>query len=613
MFASRNLAPAQMETNLGFDRNFRGLGVSLIGNKPTIFFYSSANKLISTAVSDDGLEFANSQNPIEIKSSDGSILDGSRIRDTRVSPIFKNYIIFYKNFDNPRVYLAKSENQISWQTLGQLPAGIGTGLNVENFVYRNQHVFYFGGDNINIGYTQDGTNWEFVPANLEGQNSLEVDYVLKTTQGIFLLYHYYSISNSKKFLEVKTVCFDKDNPSKVLWHTKNSLWPEPELWTQKEAYCIGSINFQGRLLSYWNVPNTGIFTVTYPFIEDTPVHEHKHFKLEKHPANPILTPKPENEWENEAVFNPAAFSDNGKVYLIYRAVGKEYISVLGYAESRDGIHFHKRLDSPIFTGSAHFDTKSPRANVHTARRFISGGGYGGCEDPRITKIDNKLYMVYVAFNGYSEPRLALTSIYYDDFIKHRFLWEKPVLISPPGVIDKSGCILPEKINGKYVIFHRIYPDILIDYVDNLNFDGKTWLKGQYKISPRPTMWDSRKVGTGAPPIKTKDGWLLIYQAVNDRDDSKYRIGAMLLDLNDPTKVLYRTNHPIIEPTEHYENNLSKFGVVYPCGAVIVKDRLMVYYGGSDSVTCVATANLEEFLNELKSGNGARLAPLNIND
>jgi predicted GH43/DUF377 family glycosyl hydrolase len=223
-------------------------------------------------------------------------------------------------------------------------------------------------------------------------------------------------------------------------------------------------------------------------------------------------------------------------------------------------------------------------------------------------------MVYVAFDGWSPPRLAMTSILLDNFLKKRWLWSKPVLISPPGVVDKSGCILPEKINGKYVVFHRIFPNILIDFVDDLNFDGKTkFLRGEYKIKIRPDKWDSRKIGVGAPPLKTKEGWLLIYYGVDDRDDSKYYAGAMLLDLNDPTKVLYRTDKPLIEPDQEYENNGFKPGIIYPCGAVIVNNQLLVYYGGADSVVCVATAELDIFLQELKSHKLVHLNKIKIKE
>lgn len=604
-----------MKIDLNLQGDFKGLAASFCDDKPTIYYISPSDNVVLSASSEDGTEFTKVENKFDILSLEKKAIDIKSLQKIRISPLFKDYILFFqqKNGDDVTTCVALSKNQSSWQTVMKLPDGIGPGLNVENYVYKNQHVFYFGGPKVKVGLTDTGDNWQFIDINLDGGENYEIDYTIKTAQGIFVLYHHYSLINAKKHLEVKAVCFDKNDPTKIVWHTRSSLWQEPTEWAEKEALCIGCLMFQGKLLSYWNVPSVGIFSVTYPMYDETPAHEHKHYKLDKHPLNPILSPVPGNEWENEATFNPGAFYEDGKVYLIYRAVGHDYISVLGYAESTDGINFDKRLSEPIFAGNHDFDVKSPRATHKTIKKYISGGGYGGCEDPRITKIDNRLYMIYVAFNGYSEPRLALTSILYKNFINHRFLWEKPVLISPPGVIDKSGCVLPEKINGKYVIFHRIYPNILIDYVDNLNFDGKTWLKGEFKIEPRPTMWDSRKIGTGAPPIKTKYGWLMIYMAVTDHDDSKYKIGAMLLDLNDPTKVLCRSNQPIVEPTEHYENGMAKFGVVYPCGAVIVNDNLLVYYGGSDSVTCVATANLEEFMRELMSGNGAHMAPIKIND
>ena len=172
-------------------------------------------------------------------------------------------------------------------------------------------------------------------------------------------------------------------------------------------------------------------------------------------------------------------------------------------------------------------------------------------------------------------------------------------MSRPGVIDKNACLLPEKIRGKYVIFHRIYPDILIDFIDDLDFDGETtWLKGEYKISPRPNHWDSRKIGVGSPPLKTSKGWLVIYQGVGEQDSSRYKMGAMLLALEDPTHVVARSEEPILEPGAWYEKHGWKSDVVYPCGAVVKDGRLLVYYGGADEVVCVATAPLEKFLKEL---------------
>jgi predicted GH43/DUF377 family glycosyl hydrolase len=189
----------------------------------------------------------------------------------------------------------------------------------------------------------------------------------------------------------------------------------------------------------------------------------------------------------------------------------------------------------------------------------------------------------------------------EDFLDKKWNWKKPVLITPPNIVDKNACILPEKINGKYVIFHRVFPNILIDFVDDLDFDGKTkWLVGQFKIPVRALSsdWDNLKVGCGPPPIKTKEGWLLIYQAVGRQDENRYKIGAMLLDSKDPTRVLARTKKPILEPVMSYENDGLKAGVVYPCGAVVINDRLFVYYGGADMVVCVASAKLKSFMEQL---------------
>jgi predicted GH43/DUF377 family glycosyl hydrolase len=169
-------------------------------------------------------------------------------------------------------------------------------------------------------------------------------------------------------------------------------------------------------------------------------------------------------------------------------------------------------------------------------------------------------------------------------------------MSNPRFTDKSACLLPEKINGKYVIFHRVFPNILVDFVDSLDFSNQNWLKGEFKIPPRPGYWDCRKVSVGATPIKTSAGWLTIYHAVGGQDPNPdpYKIGVMLLDLNDPTKVLYRSKTPLLSPEVSYENE-GKAGVAYPCGAAIIDDVLLVYYGGGDKVVCVATIDLDHLL------------------
>ncbi len=335
--------------------------------------------------------------------------------------------------------------------------------------------------------------------------------------------------------------------------------------------------------------------------------------LERYERNPVLRPNTAHAWEAKAVFNPAALYENGKVHLLYRALGETDVSVLGYASSSDGFSFQERLPYSVYTPRESFEGVSPQPvpRVNVPGIYVSGGGgMGGCEDPRITRIDDRVYITYVAYDGRTHPRVALSSIHIDDFLGQRWNWKKPVLISAPNIVDKNACILPEKIDGKYVIFHRVYPNILIDFVDDLDFDGKTrWLQGQYEIPTKvlSSDWDNHKVGAGPPPFRTKYGWLLIYQAVGKNDGYRYKIGAMLLDLKDPTKVLARSRKPILEPNAWYENDGLKSGVVYPCGAAIIKDRLFVYYGGADMVVCTASVKLNGFIEELAENHKTQAA------
>jgi predicted GH43/DUF377 family glycosyl hydrolase/RNase P subunit RPR2 len=326
--------------------------------------------------------------------------------------------------------------------------------------------------------------------------------------------------------------------------------------------------------------------------------------LERFAENPILKPNPGQSWESKAVLNPAAIYESGKVHLLYRAIGDTDVSVLGYASSADGLHFQERLTKPAYVPREPFEGTNPGYRPGSGIPGIyasGGGGMGGCEDPRLTRIDDRVYLTYVAYDGSRSPRVALSSINAEDFLNKRWNWKKPVLISAPHIVDKNACILPEKINGKYVIFHRVFPNILVDFVDDLDFDGKSrWLEGHYNIpiSVFSSEWDSLKVGCGPPPIRTKYGWLLIYHAVGCREEYHYKIGAMLLDAKDPTKVLARSKNPILEPQARYENEGWKAGVVYPCGAVIINERLHVYYGGADTVVCVASVKLNGFIEEL---------------
>lgn len=328
-------------------------------------------------------------------------------------------------------------------------------------------------------------------------------------------------------------------------------------------------------------------------------------RLKRSENNPILKPSHYPNWESVAAFNPSAVAIDGKIHIIYRAIGIGDVSVLGHAESNDGTSISKRSPMPAYhqgIGRNKKDASLPPV------AYVSGGGWsGGCEDPRLTLIDGKVYMLYTAFDGWGSVRIAMTHISLDDFIANRWNWKKPVLISAPGEVQKNWVLFPEKIKGKYALLHAISPSIMIDYVDSLDdFDGTTFIKSVHQDSPLWVMRDRGIRGVGPAPIKTEYGWLVLYHAMEERDPNRYKLFAMILDLKDPTKVLYRSKQAILEPDEWYENNGHKWGVIYSCGAVVKDGKLFVYYGGADMVSCVAAADLEKFLKELTKAGFPRL-------
>lgn len=325
-------------------------------------------------------------------------------------------------------------------------------------------------------------------------------------------------------------------------------------------------------------------------------------RLKKLAHNPIIKPSLYS-WESKATFNPAAFEHDGKIHIVYRAIGDDDSSALGYAYTYDGLNIEGRPTYHIYKRSFNSSRDVPRID------YLSGGGWsGGCEDPRLVLIDDIVYMIFTAFDGWGSVRIALTSIKFEDFKNKKWNWKKAVTISPPNEINKNWVLFPERINGKFAIMHSFYPNILIDYFDSLDeLDGKKFIKSN---NTRPIDytrgWDSWFRGVGPSPIKTKDGWLVLYHAMDYRNTDRYRMGAMLLDLDDPTKILYRSKSPILEPEEDYENNGNKWGVVYSCGAVVKNGELFVYYGAADKFVCVASIKLEALIDDLKKNKEFKL-------
>ncbi len=349
---------------------------------------------------------------------------------------------------------------------------------------------------------------------------------------------------------------------------------------------------------------------TTPVVQQGKIPVFISHRLCRHDKNPILAPRNDRAWEAFSAFNAAALLLDDRIHLLYRAQGHDGISILGHAVTEDGYHISERSSDPVFIPSNPFDTRK-KGTPKKLFPYVSGGGWGGCEDPRLTKVDDRIYMTYVAFNGSCPPGVAITSIATDDFGK-RWTWSTPRLISRPNQTQKNWVVFPEKIRGKFVVMHNISPTIRIEYVDSL--DDPNLIIDSTPPRPKPddiARWDNIVRGVGAPPIRTDHGWLVLYHAMDSRDPNRYKVGAMLLDLSDPETVIARSPDPILEPETDYENHGHKQGVVYVCGTVVKDGTLFVYYGASDKTLAVATADFDRFVSALRKAKAPVLTKVTI--
>jgi predicted GH43/DUF377 family glycosyl hydrolase len=225
---------------------------------------------------------------------------------------------------------------------------------------------------------------------------------------------------------------------------------------------------------------------------------------------------------------------------------------------------------PFMSSSA-----EPRFAQHEAR---------GIMDPRITFFDDVYYIMYVA-NGDHGFRLGLAKT--KDFKSV----ERIGIISEPDT--KGGALFPAKIKGKYARLERPREgnSIWVSYSDDLIY----WGASDSVLSPRDGFWDLNRVSIGPPPIEIEDGWLLIYYGVKDTSSGPlYRLGAAIVDREDPTKILGRSNIPILAPREDYERIGDTPNIVFSTGAVVKeKGAIVIYYGAADSCICMGTSTVEE--------------------
>lgn len=337
------------------------------------------------------------------------------------------------------------------------------------------------------------------------------------------------------------------------------------------------------------------------------------FKLDRYPSNknphPILTPRENVDWEAKAVFNPSVINDNGVFRMLYRTYSsalkksvphlkkpgydlENQASNIGYAESQDGINFERR-DAPFIAPSEDYD------------RY-------GCEDPRITKIDDTFYITYTAIDTPLEEedpdtkvRIALAST--KDFITMK----KHGVIGPPKS-SKAAAFFPERVGGGKVGFLMTissdsatshvaarYYDSMEEVMNQTEEDWAEFLKtSESEAVLKTEWWLHRGPELGATPIKTAKGWLLIFS--NESMSNSWTIGAALLDLDNPSKLIARTPGYLLQPVTDYEREGITPNVTFPEGAAVVHDKLYVYYGGADTVIGLATCNLAALLDYILS-------------
>jgi predicted GH43/DUF377 family glycosyl hydrolase len=253
--------------------------------------------------------------------------------------------------------------------------------------------------------------------------------------------------------------------------------------------------------------------------------------------------------------------------------GKYYLTTLSYLRlvySTDGVHFNESPEYPPIFGKG------------TSESF-------GIEDCRVAHIGNKYYLTYtkVSSTGVGVG-LMITSDWKN--------FGRKGMIFPPH--NKDCALFEEQINGRYYALHRpSSPELGGNYIwlaespDLVHWGNHTCL-----AVTRQNKWDSVRIGAGASPVKTDAGWLVIFHGANKH--YRYCLGALLLDLKDPSKVIGRTDEPIMEPIMEYEKTGFFGNVIFTNGHLVDKDIITLYYGASDEVICGAKLSVKEILKYL---------------
>ena len=298
----------------------------------------------------------------------------------------------------------------------------------------------------------------------------------------------------------------------------------------------------------------------------------------RYEKNPIFTPE---QWPypTSSVFNPGAAEVNGETLLLVRVEDLRGFSHLTAARSKDG-----KTDWRI----------EPQPTLISEREHREE--QWGLEDPRIVWLEDRqeYAITYVSFSP-GGPLVTLATT------KDFRTFEKYGPLVPPE--DKDASLFPRCFQGRYGLIHR--PIIRGEAHIWISFspDLKHWGDHRVLLPTRPGWWDGRRVGLGTQPIETPEGWLIIYHGVRATGSgSIYRVGLALLDLDDPCKIIRRSDEWVFGPQAPYERVGDVDDVVFPTGAVLDRktNELRVYYGAADDLVALVTADMNEILDYLKA-------------
>lgn len=296
-------------------------------------------------------------------------------------------------------------------------------------------------------------------------------------------------------------------------------------------------------------------------------------KIKRYSKNPILTRK-DIPYPVATVYNAGVVKFDGKYIMLFRSNIENGRSIIGIAESKDGYNFTPH--------------KKPFLEPTSNDIFGVYEEYG-VEDARITLLEDYFYITYSVYSRYGvRSALARTTNF-----------EKVEKIAMITEVDQRNVVLfPEKINGMYVRLDRPHADInpwgiWMSYSPDLIH----WGNSKILIKPLHYHWDESKMGPGAPPIKTSEGWLNIFHACYPTINSTvYRLGVALHELNDPSKIIGVADEWILQPEETYETSGYVPNVVFTCGAVPEKDgTVKIYWGGADEVMCAGKAKIKDLI------------------